>query len=90
MLRWYSQVFEIGKVGKVAGCEVTSGIVRRGGVVRILRGTEIVFKGSLRTLRNIKSDVQEMKQGQDCGMSFTGFEDVRPGDVVECYLDMRN
>lgn len=80
------QVFDIGKVGKVAGCEVTEGLVRRGGTVRILRGTEIIFKGSLKTLRSVKSDVQEMKQGQDCGMSFAGFEDFLEGDVIECYI----
>ena len=80
------QVFEIGKVGKVAGCEVTDGAMRKGGVVRILRGSEIVFKGPLKTLRNVKTDVVEMNAGQECGMSFVGFEDFRPDDVVECYV----
>ncbi|EWM21037.1 translation initiation factor if-2 [Nannochloropsis gaditana] len=79
-------VFEIGKVGKVAGCEVTDGTIKRGGTVRVLRGSEIVYKGPLRTLRNVKSDVQEMSAGQECGMSFKDYEDFRPDDIVECYV----
>jgi translation initiation factor IF-2 len=79
-------VFEIGKVGKVAGCEVTDGTIKRGGTVRVLRGSEIVYKGPLRTLRNVKSDVQEMSAGQECGMSFKDYEDFRPDDIVECFV----
>eukprot|EP00624_Nannochloropsis_granulata_P007769 evm.model.NODE_9458_length_12454_cov_18.506584.2 len=79
-------IFEIGKVGKVAGCEVTDGTIKRGGTVRVLRGTEIVYKGPLKTLRNVKSDVTEMNAGQECGMSFKDFEDFRPDDIVECYV----
>ncbi len=80
------QIFEIGKVGKVAGCEVTDGMMKKGGTVRVLRGTEIVYKGPLRTLRNVKSDVQEMNAGQECGVSFKDFEDFRLDDVIECYV----
>jgi translation initiation factor IF-2 len=80
------QVFEIGKVGKVAGCEVKDGMMKKGGVVRILRGTEIVHKGPLKTLRNVKSDVQEMNAGQECGMSFGNWEDMQEGDVIECWV----
>lgn len=80
------QVFEIGKVGKVAGCMVQDGVIKKGGAVRVLRGSEIVFKGPLKTLRNVKTDVQEMSAGQECGMSFSGFEDMRADDVVECYV----
>ncbi len=80
------QVFEIGKVGKVAGCEVVDGSMKKGGTVRVLRGSEIVYKGPLRTLRNVKTDVQEMKAGQECGLSFKDWEDMRADDVIECYV----
>merc|ERR1711988_970123 len=79
-------VFEIGKFGKVAGCEVTEGKMVKGATVRILRGSEILFEGPLKTLRNVKTDVNEMEMGQECGMSFRGYEDYQPGDVVECYM----
>ena len=65
---------------------MTSGKMVKGATVRILRGTEILFEGPLKTLKNVKTDVNEMEEGQDCGMSFRGFEDYQPGDVVECYI----
>jgi translation initiation factor IF-2 len=58
----------------------------KGATVRILRGSEILFEGPLKTLRNVKTDVNEMEMGQECGMSFRGYEDYEEGDVVECYM----
>ena len=79
------QVFEVGRVGKIAGCRVTNGLVRRGAKVRLLRDDVVIHDGSLKTLRRFKDDVREVKEGYECGMSFDNYSDVREGDVVEFY-----
>ena len=79
------QVFEVGRVGKIAGCRVTNGLVRRGAKVRLLRDDIVIHDGSLKTLRRFKDDVREVKEGYECGMSFDNHSDVREGDVVEFY-----
>jgi translation initiation factor IF-2 len=79
------QVFEISKVGKVAGCRVTEGTVRKGAKVRIIRQDIVVLElGTLQTLKRFKDEVNEVVAGQECGMNF-GFSDIREGDVVECF-----
>ena len=80
------QVFEISKVGKVAGCRVTDGVVRKGAKVRIIRQDVVVLElGTLQTLKRFKDEVNEVVSGQECGMAFQGFQDIRPGDVIECF-----
>ncbi|MBV9755637.1 MAG: translation initiation factor IF-2, partial [Alphaproteobacteria bacterium] len=79
------KVFEISKVGKVAGCMVTEGAVRRGAGVRLLRGGVVVHQGDLSQLKRFKDDVREVARGYECGLSFAGFNDLKEGDVVECY-----
>ncbi len=79
------QVFNVGRVGKVAGCRVTDGLVRRGAKVRLLRDDVVIHDGALKTLRRFKDDVREVKEGYECGMSFENYSDVREGDVVEFY-----
>src|SRR4029077_5969837 len=79
------QVFDISKVGKVAGCKVTEGVVRKGARVRIIREDVVVLElGTLQTLKRFKDEVNEVNAGQECGMNF-GFQDIRPGDLVECF-----
>ena len=79
------QVFEVGRVGKVAGCRVTNGLVRRGSKARLLRDDVVIHDGALKTLRRFKDDVREVKEGYECGMSFENHTDLREGDVIELY-----
>ncbi|EGB05540.1 hypothetical protein AURANDRAFT_10322, partial [Aureococcus anophagefferens] len=79
------QLFDIGKLGKVAGCGVDTGYIRRQANVRVMAGDTIKFQGKLRTLRNVKVDVDKIEAPNDCGLSFKDWEDVEVGDVVECY-----
>jgi len=79
------QVFNITKTGKVAGCYVTEGLVKRGCGVRLLRDNVVIHQGDLSQLKRFKDDVKEVARGYECGLSFAGFQDLREGDVVECY-----
>ena len=79
------EVFAISKVGKVAGCRVTEGVVRRGSKVRLIRDHVVVHEGELSTLKRFKDEVREVQTGQECGMSFANYQDIQKGDVIECY-----
>ena len=79
------EVFNISKVGKVAGCLVTEGRVERGAGVRLVRDNVVVHEGKLSTLKRFKDEVKEVASGQECGMAFENYEDMRKGDVIECY-----
>jgi translation initiation factor IF-2 len=79
------QVFNISKAGKVAGCRVTEGIVRRGSGVRLLRDNVVIHEGTLSVLKRFKDEVPEVKQGMECGMAFANYQDIREGDQIECF-----
>ncbi|MET0942912.1 MAG: translation initiation factor IF-2 [Mesorhizobium sp.] len=79
------EVFSITKVGKVAGCRVTEGKVERGAGVRLIRDNVVIHEGKLKTLKRFKDEVAEVPAGQECGMAFENYEDIRAGDVIECY-----
>jgi translation initiation factor IF-2 len=79
------EVFSISKVGKVAGCRVTEGVVRRGAKVRLIRDNVVVHEGELSTLKRFKDEVREVVAGQECGMSFANYQEIQKGDVIECY-----
>ncbi len=79
------QVFNVSKVGKVAGCQVTEGKVERGAKVRLLRDKVVIHEGSLAILKRFKDDVREVPAGQECGMSFANYQDIREGDEIECF-----
>jgi translation initiation factor IF-2 len=79
------QVFSISKAGKVAGCRVSEGIVRRGSGVRLLRDNVVIHEGTLSTLKRFKDEVPEVKQGMECGMAFLNYQDIREGDQIECF-----
>jgi translation initiation factor IF-2 len=79
------EVFNITKVGKVAGCMVTEGNVQRGAKVRLIRDNVVVHEGTLSTLKRFKDEVKEVQSGQECGMAFEAYEDMRAGDVIECF-----
>jgi translation initiation factor IF-2 len=79
------EVFNISKVGKVAGCRVTDGSVERGANVRLIRDNVVVHEGKLSTLKRFKDEVKEVQSGQECGMAFESYGDMRAGDIIECY-----
>ena len=79
------EIFNISKVGKIAGCRVSEGVVRRGSSVRLIRDDVVVHEGKLSTLKRFKDEVREVQSGQECGMAFEGYQDMRPGDVIECF-----
>ncbi|MGI9514925.1 MAG: translation initiation factor IF-2 [Anderseniella sp.] len=79
------EVFNITKVGKVAGCRVVEGNVQRGAKVRLVRDNVVVHEGTLSTLKRFKDEVKEVQVGQECGMAFENYQDMRPGDVIECF-----
>ena len=79
------EVFNITKVGKVAGCMVTDGIVRRGAGVRLLRDSVVIHEGTLKTLKRFKDEVREVREGYECGMAFENYDDIRQGDVIEAF-----
>ncbi len=78
-------MFTISKVGKVAGCRVTEGVVKRGARVRLIRDDVVIHEGELSTLQRFKDQVREVQSGQECGMSFANYENLQKGDVIECY-----
>ena len=77
------EVFDITKVGKIAGCRVTDGIIRRAAKVRLLRDDTVIHEGKLSTLKRFKDDAREVKEGLECGMSFENYQDLRVGDIIE-------
>lgn len=79
------EVFNITKTGKVAGCRVTEGKVERGAGVRLIRDNVVIHEGTLKTLKRFKDEVSEVPVGQECGMAFQNYEDIRQGDVIECF-----
>src|SRR6267142_736826 len=79
------EIFNVSKVGKVAGCRVTDGKVERGAGVRLIRDNVVVHEGKLSQLKRFKDDAREVVVGQECGMAFEGYQDMRVGDVIECF-----
>jgi translation initiation factor IF-2 len=79
------EVFNVSKVGKVAGCMITDGLVRRGARVRLLRDDVVIHEGALSQLRRFKDDVREVKEGTECGMAFENYQDIKEGDSIECF-----
>ena len=79
------QVFSVSKQGKVAGCLVTEGIIKRGCKVRLLRDNVVIHEGSLKTLRRFKDEVKEVRDGMECGMAFDNYSDIQEGDMIECF-----
>jgi len=79
------EIFNVSKVGKVAGCRVTDGTVERGANVRLIRDNVVIHEGKLSQLKRFKDDAKEVLAGQECGMAFESYQDMRVGDVIECY-----
>ena len=79
------EVFNVSKVGKIAGCFVSEGLVRKGANVRLIRDEVVIHEGELSQLKRFKDDAAEVKEGVDCGMAFTNYQDMRAGDTIECF-----
>jgi len=79
------QIFTVGRRTRVAGCVVLSGRIRRGARTRVLRGEEVIYQGSLASLKRFQNDAAEVREGQECGIRLDNFGDFQPGDVIECY-----
>jgi translation initiation factor IF-2 len=79
------EIFKVSKVGNVAGCRVTEGVVERGANVRLIRDNVVVHEGRLSQLKRFKDDAREVVAGQECGMAFENYQDMKVGDVIECY-----
>jgi translation initiation factor IF-2 len=79
------EIFKVSKVGNVAGCRVTNGVVERGANVRLIRDSVVVHEGKLSQLKRFKDDAREVVAGQECGMAFENYQDMKVGDVIECY-----
>jgi len=79
------EIFKVSKVGNIAGCRVTDGVVERGANVRLIRDSVVVHQGKLSQLKRFKDDAREVAAGQECGMAFENYQDMKVGDVIECY-----
>jgi translation initiation factor IF-2 len=79
------EIFRVSKVGSVAGCRVTDGTVERGANVRLIRDSVVVHQGKLSQLKRFKDDAREVVAGQECGMAFENYQDMKVGDIIECY-----
>jgi translation initiation factor IF-2 len=81
------EIFSVPRVGRIAGCYVQSGVISRGSKVRFLREGTVIWKGAISSLRRFKEDVREVREGFECGIGLTDFQDLKPGDVIETYED---
>ncbi len=81
------EIFSVPRVGRVAGCFVTSGVITRGAKVRFLRDGTVIWKGAIASLRRFKDDVREVRDGFECGIGLENYQDLKPGDVIETYED---
>jgi translation initiation factor IF-2 len=79
------EIFSVTKIGKVAGCYIRDGVVRRGSSVRLLRDNVVIHEGTLKTLKRFKEEVREVKESYECGMAFENYNDIKLGDVIECF-----
>ena len=79
------EVFNITKVGNIGGCRVTDGRIERGANVRLIRDNVVIHEGKLSQLKRFKDDVKEVQSGQECGAAFEGTQDLRKGDIIECF-----
>jgi translation initiation factor IF-2 len=80
-------VFRIPKIGNIAGCFVRDGEIRRNGKIRVLRNDEMLFEGSISSLKHEKDDAREILKGFECGISVRGFNEFEEGDLLECYIE---
>jgi translation initiation factor IF-2 len=80
------ETYNVSRVGTIAGCMVTSGVVKKNSIVKLVRDGKIIFEGKLGSLKRFKDDVKEVKQGYDCGLTLENYNDLKIGDVIEVYM----
>ena len=83
------ETFRIPKVGTIAGCQVTDGLIKRDSEVRLLRDNVVVFKGKIASLRRFKDDASEVRNGMECGIAIANYADIKVGDVIEAFVTER-
>ncbi len=81
------QVFRVSKVGTVAGCSVAKGLITRSGMVKLIRNKEVLFKGKIRSLKHVKDDIKEAREGLECGIALEGHKDIKAGDIIESFRE---
>jgi translation initiation factor IF-2 len=79
------EIFRVPRIGAIAGCYVLSGVITRGSKVRFLRDGSIIWKGAVQSLRRFKEDAREVREGFECGIGLTDFQDLKPGDIIETF-----
>jgi translation initiation factor IF-2 len=79
------EIFRVPKIGAIAGCFIRTGVITRGTKVRFLRDGTIIWKGSIQSLRRFKDDVREVREGFECGIGLSDFQDLKPGDLIETF-----
>jgi translation initiation factor IF-2 len=79
------EVFNISKIGRIAGCLVNEGVVRRGARARLLRDNVVIHDGALKTLKHFKEEVREVRAGSECGIALENYHDLQAGDMLECF-----
>ena len=79
------EIFRVPRIGAIAGCYVTNGVITRGSKVRFLRDGTIIWKGTIQSLRRFKEDVREVNAGYECGIGLSDFQDLKPGDIIETF-----
>jgi translation initiation factor IF-2 len=79
------QIFTVPKIGKIAGCFVSDGVVERSSMVRLLRDNVVIFNGKIASLRRLQNDAREVQAGYECGIGLESFQDIKPGDIIEAY-----
>jgi translation initiation factor IF-2 len=82
------EIFSIPRVGRVAGCLVQNGVITRGSKVRFIREGVIIWKGTVSSLKRFKEDAREVREGFECGVGLSDFQDLKPGDLIETYEDV--
>jgi translation initiation factor IF-2 len=78
-------LFSVTKTGRVAGCMIKEGVIRRGAKARLLRDNVMIYTGNLKSLRRFKEEVREVKEGYECGIALENYQDIREGDTIECF-----
>ena len=79
------EIFRVPRIGAIAGCYVLSGVITRGSKVRFLRDGTVIWKGEITSLRRFKEDAREVREGFECGIGLSDFQDLKPGDIIETF-----
>jgi translation initiation factor IF-2 len=82
------ETFTVAKIGTIAGCKVISGSIKRGSKARVMRGENVIYEGTISSLKRFSEDVKEVKNGYECGIMFDNFNDMKAGDIIESFKNV--